>query len=259
VISKEKFDEYREFIKTNDPIGKILVFFNNYNNANHRATLARYLKRHFSDEHPERRRDAIKLLGSSIEMFYSEKDEYGKIEYDQIIRAYKDLAIWYWQETKNATKSYELTKSALIMVKQLNDADLPFGIRGQIWYQKWFFLSILGKEERAKDECKQMIEEVKYMDLSYNANSIYYFGHLFLSNRYQCSRDYITAINHLEEGVKYIDLIDGSWKYQLKQYKKLLELKESDPKRCYENLSSLIETVSQNYPDWEFDSFYLAN
>ncbi|OZM56476.1 hypothetical protein CIB95_11920 [Lottiidibacillus patelloidae] len=259
MISKEKFDEYREFIKSNDPIGKILVFFDNYNNANHRATLARHLKRHFSKEHPERRRDAIQLIESSIEMFYSEKDEYGKIEYDQIIRAYKDLAIWYWQETQNANKPYELTKEALKIIKQLTDADVPFGIRGQIWYQRWFFLSILGHEKKAKAECAKMIEDIKYKYLSYSVNSIYYFGHLFLSNRYQWSQDYLSAIKHLEEGAQYIDLIDGSWKFQYKKYKNLLELKDSNPKQCYENLSVLIENASHNYPDWEFDSFYIAN
>jgi tetratricopeptide (TPR) repeat protein len=255
LLSEEKFNEYVTYLLENESIyDLVLRGIMDYSSAESHATLARIIMRHYNNQHLEHRKDAITLLESSIKMHLTtEQYDDGFIDYDQIIWAYRDIMPLYWSEYGDAQRSYELSLEALKILELVSDDDLAFGVRGEIWYNKWYFLSKLGKEAEAIADCKTIIQETETKNLPYKENSMLYFGNLFLAVVSKWQKNYLQAIEYLEKAASYTSLDDDSQKYYLKQFKKSLPMKNENPKLCYEELIKILDMVTSMHPAWDFD------
>ncbi|OZM56444.1 hypothetical protein CIB95_11760 [Lottiidibacillus patelloidae] len=260
MLPEEKFNEYVTYLIEKDELYTIVLKnFMYYSAAESHATLARILRRHFDDQHPERKTDAISLLESSIDLHLNTEqydDDY--INYDHVIWAYQDLISLHWDVYNDAKKCLELSLDALKILDFVSDDQLNFGVRGEIWYNKWYFLSQTGKEAEAIVECKAKLEEIEAKDLPYRQNSMLYYGNLFLAVTYKRQEDYLQGINYLKKVAVLTPIYDDYHKYNLPRYKEILLSQDDDPKACYEELWSFLDRINV-HPTWDFDPKLIEN
>lgn len=254
MVDISTFDYYVAFLKENDPIGRPAVVFENYDSAWSHATLARCLIIHFSESHPEVIDDAIQLLNGAVEKMFEHKNDDGQIDFDQIIWGYNSLSVWHASYKKDMEKALHFANKGIEMLQTVADCDLSFGVRGQLWFNRWVSSLQLGREEAMLKECRENITEASLRNSNYTSNSILYYGYQFLAFASKSHKDMIQAIGYLEESAKYLDLQDEVRKYQLKTYHEILQLKESVPDECYKQLEQLLDMVSSLHQAWDFDS-----
>jgi tetratricopeptide (TPR) repeat protein len=255
LLSEEKFNECVTYLLEKETLYHVVLnSYMNYSFAESHATLARILMRHFDKQQPEHKKDAITLLESSIHMHLTtEQYEDGYINYDYIIWSYRDLIWLNWDEYNDAEKCLKLSLKALEILESVSNDDLHFGVRGEIWYSKWYFLAKSGKEAEAIVECKTTIQETEAKNLPYKENSMLYFGNLFLSVVCKWKEDYLQAIEYLKKAATYTSLDDDSRKYHLEQFNISLQLKNEDAKASYDELFNILDMVTSMHPTWDFD------
>ncbi|MGE6487420.1 hypothetical protein [Paenisporosarcina sp. NPDC076898] len=259
MVDINTFDYYVAFLKENDPNGRPTFTYEHYDYSGSHATLGRCLIIHFNKSHPEVIDDAIQLLNGAVEKMFEEKYEDGKIDFDQVIWGYNDLAVWHANYKKDMEKALHFANKGIEMLQTVADCDLSFGVRGQLWFNRWVSSLKLGREEAMLKVCREKITEASLRNSNYTSNSMLYYGYQFLAFVSKSHNDMIQAIGYLEESVKYLDLQVEVRKYQLKQYHEILELKESDPDECYKQLEQLLDMVSSLHQAWDFDSSIWEN
>lgn len=253
MVAKELFQRYVEFLKENDPSRRPTWIYENYDFSGSHATIARCFIIHFRKSHPELVDDAICLMKDAVEKVFTEKDEEGQIDVDQIIWGYNDLSVWYGSFKKDMENALQFANKGIEILETTADRDLCFGVRGQLWFNRWVTMLRLTREEEALKECRAKINEIRLRNLNYTSNSMLYYSFQFLAFVAKEHKEVILAIEQLQEAAKYIDLQDEVRKYELKKYHEILKLKETDPEECYNQLDHLLDMVSSLHQAWDFD------
>ena len=253
MVEKETFQSYVNFLKENDPYGRPARVYENYDYSGSHATLARCFIIHFKESQPELIDAAIILMKNAIEKMYDEKDEDGQIDVDQIIWGYNDLSVWHGNFKHDMERALHFSNKGIEMLKTTADRDLHFGVRGQVWFNRWVTMVHLGWEEEALTECREKISETTLRNLNYTSNSMLYYGYQFLALISEKQKKTIQAIENLKEAAKYLDLKDEVRKHELKKYHEILQLKETNPEECYNQLNELLNMVSTLHQAWDFD------
>jgi hypothetical protein len=253
MVDKQMFQDYVDFLKENDPYKRPSMVYENYDYAASHATLARCFVIHFKESHPELIEAAIVLMEHAVQKILTEEDEDGQIDVDQIIWGYNDLSVWYGTFKSDMERSFHFANKGLDVLRKTDDNDLCFGVRGQLWFNRWVCMVHLGREEQALKECTQKINEITLKKFNYVSNSMLYYGYQFLGYIAQRQKDYKLAIDHLEKAALFIDLQDEVRKYELERFRKILSIKENNPEECYKQLGKLLDMVSSMHQAWDVD------
>ncbi|MBU9713665.1 hypothetical protein [Evansella tamaricis] len=253
MFSEELYQKYVDFLKENDPSRRPHILYEHYDYSGSRAHLARCLVLYFHKTNPEFINDAIAMLESAVELALEERDEDGKLDVDSIVWAYKDISTWYGTYTENREQCLISANKGIEVLKNVSDKELGFGVRGQVWFNRWMALSLLGREGEALEECKGKIHEVEIKNLNCSSNSMLYYGYLFLAQRNAQNNKYEEAIDYLLASMKYIEFQEETKEKGLKEIEEILKERESDPAECLKKLEKKIELNSSLHPAWDFN------
>jgi hypothetical protein len=251
-INKKKVQKYIDFLKENDPLAVNSFIFKHTDLSSCLTFVARRLVNPFRKTHPEFLDDAIVIMETAIAKMFDETDEEGNIDYDQIIWGLNDLCIWL-DFKSDSIQASEMANKGIEILKKIDDKHLSFAVRGRLWFNRWVLLSRLDKEVEAKDECIQMINDTKLKNYNYSSNSVVHYGHLFLAYLSKKKNDLIPAIEQLQVAAKYVDIQNEARQFDLEKFHQILEEKESNPNKCYEELLELLDFVGSMEP-WDFDT-----
>jgi tetratricopeptide (TPR) repeat protein len=253
MVDKQTFQGYVDFFKENDPYKRPSMVYENYDYAGSHATLGRCFVIHFKESHPELIHAAIVLMENAVEKMFTEKDEDGQVDVDQIIWGYNDLSVWYGTFLGDMERALHFANKGLEVLQTTADHDLHFGVRGQLWFNRWVSMVRLGREEEALKECREKINETNFKNLNYVSNSMLYYGYQFLGYISQRREDYLQAVDHLEKGAQFLDLQDEVRKGELETFREILKHKENNPEECYKQVAELLGMVSSMHQAWDYD------
>lgn len=253
MVDKQIFQGYVDFLKENDPFKRPSMLYENYDYSGSHATIARCFIIHFKESHPEYIDAAIELMENAVEKMFSEEGEEGRIDTDQMIWGYNDLSVWYGIYKSDMETALNFANKGIELLQTTPDQDLFFGVRGQLWFNRWVSMLRLGKEEEALKECRGKIDEATRKDLNYVSNSMLYYAYQFLAYVSGRHGDYLQAIDHLEKGAQFIDLREEVRKVELREFQEILKLRENHPEECYKQLGKLLDRVSSLHQAWDFD------
>lgn len=252
VISKQRYKEYVEFLKSNDPLGRPPFVYENYELPQARAHLARCLFIHFRKSHPEFMIDALNILESAVNEMLTDEYEDGTIDVDQIVWGYTDLIVWSWVLHRNSKNSLQYANKGIEFLANVSDEDLSFGVRGKLWFNRWVLLMEIGKSAQAIEECLEQIKHEKLQNKPYTSHSMFYYSYMFLGEVSKQQGDWIKGISYIQEAANYIDLFESHREHEQQNFYKVLDDKSKKPEETFHKLYEIVELVSCLHQAWDF-------
>lgn len=118
------------------------------------------------------------------------------------IWALRDLGVWYWKICHDSDKALKTLDEAIML---MNTTDQIFHLieSGEIWAERLYLLSVIGKEKQAIEEAKHKIQRSKEWCSNLENNSYLYYGYLFLGYTEAAKGNYQLAVSQVYEAAVY--------------------------------------------------------
>ncbi|BAL85042.1 hypothetical protein SELR_pSRC102350 (plasmid) [Selenomonas ruminantium subsp. lactilytica TAM6421] len=167
-MTKEKYNELVQLVQDKSKLTPPLLTYNNYDNWEHKATLARLLNM-YGLNYPKY---AIELFRDAIAIPLNEKSSDRSSDIDLRAWALRDLSILESQQGDNE-QALQHIEQAIDLAESRTD-DYEFTIRGNLLMHKFLILCELGQAQEAEALADDMIE--RYKNAGSKNNSYVFYG-----------------------------------------------------------------------------------
>ncbi|WP_462410651.1 hypothetical protein [Neobacillus sp. Marseille-QA0830] len=190
MITREEFDQWREWLRTEASIHPPEIITANYWDWSCRASLARFMMRDQIFE------PALRIMETVVEQIPDGDDHYAW--------ALSDLGCLHWRVNRDYVEAVQLINQALEVLDntEQNREEMSFFSEGGKYLSyKLEIMEQAGELEKAKEEAVKEIERYRQKYPDVKQNSYLFNGYLFLAKVKKDQQHYPEAIGYMKKAL----------------------------------------------------------